>query len=248
MSRATRTAVFVVSAVTLAGLLGWGLAGLPSFGDFDGRYSELVSRIAVGERHATDIVATVVFDLRGIDTLGEELILFTAATGVLTLLRIQRGETEIEADPDEGRPVGWSASARAVCTALVGPVVVLGIYVVSHGHLTPGGGFQGGIVLLAAFLLLYLGGSRLRDVEPISELELAEGVGIVGFALIGLGGLIIAGAYLENFVDLGQVARPWSGGTIPLLNLAVAIEVLGASLAIVSELLDRKMLSRRREE
>src|SRR4051794_32599684 len=245
VSGRARTTVFTISAVALAAFLAWGFSGLPSVGDFHGRYSELITRIAVPERHASDIVATTVFDIRGADTLIEELILFAAALGVLVLLRLDRGESEVVADSLMGEPVGESRSARAVCAALVGPVLVLGLYVIAHGHLTPGGGFQGGLILMSAVLLAYLGGVRGRTggTESVAGLELADGLGAAGFALIGLGGLFIAGTYLQNFVDLGTFARPWSGGTIPLANISVGLEVFGATLAILSELLDRRLLS-----
>jgi multicomponent Na+:H+ antiporter subunit B len=239
--------VFVLSAAVVAALLAWGFSGLPSVGDFHGRYSELIARIAVPARHASDIVATTVFDLRGADTLIEELILFAAALGVVVLLRLDRGESEIPADALMNEPVASSRSARAVCTALVGPMLVLGLYVIAHGHLTPGGGFQGGLILMSAVLLVYLGGSRMRMTgdESMEAIELADGLGAAGFALIGLGGLLIAGTFLQNFVDLGSFARPWSGGTIPLSNVSVGLEVFGATLAILSELLDRRLLSQR---
>jgi multicomponent Na+:H+ antiporter subunit B len=126
-------------------------------------------------------------------------------------------------------------------------MLVLGLYVIAHGHLTPGGGFQGGLILMSAVLLVYLGGSRMRMTgdESMEAIELADGLGAAGFALIGLGGLLIAGTFLQNFVDLGSFARPWSGGTIPLSNVSVGLEVFGATLAILSELLDRRLLSQR---
>jgi multicomponent Na+:H+ antiporter subunit B len=245
VSRRARTRLFLASVIPLIALGAWGFAGLPAFGDFGGRYGQTIAQIAVPERTASNVVATTVFDFRAIDTLIEELILFAAAVGVLVLLRLRRRESEVEADPSEGLPVGRSDTARAVCTALVGPTLVLGLYVVAHGHLTPGGGFQGGIVLMSAALLVHLAGSRLRlgKAEPIDALDAAHGLGAAGFVLIGLGGLVLAGAYMENFVDLGTFARPWSGGTIPVSNVIVGLEVVGATLAILAELLDRRLLS-----
>jgi multicomponent Na+:H+ antiporter subunit B len=245
MSRSARLGVFVVGALPLAALLVWGFAGLPSFGGFDGAYGQMLAHLSVPETGATSSIATTTFDFRGVDTLGEEFILFTAAVGVLVLLRAQRQDEEVAAEPvSPHRPTAESLSLRGFATALAGPVLVLGIYVVTHGHLTPGGGFQGGVVLMTSILLLYLAGTKLRGarVRPLDAVELAEGVGAAGFVLIGIGGLILAGAFLENFLPSGTPGNLISGGDIPLLNISVGLEVMGATLVILGELLDQEFL------
>jgi multicomponent Na+:H+ antiporter subunit B len=248
MSRRLRMAIFGLGAVGTATLLVWGLAGLPSFGDFDGRYGQLLAHMTVPERHATSAVAVSTFDFRGLDTLGEEFILFTAAVGVLVLLRAQRAGETVAAEPIRQRhPTAESLTLRSIAAALAAPVLVLGVYVVTHGHLTPGGGFQGGVVLMTAFLLVYLAGThlRLRRTRPLSAMEAAEGAGAAGFALIGAGGIVLAGAFLENFLPFGTVGNLVSGGVVPLLNLSVGLEVMGAVLVVVGELLDQRFLVRK---
>jgi multicomponent Na+:H+ antiporter subunit B len=244
VSRRSRLWVFAVSGAGVAALLAWGFAGLPAFGDFDGAYGELVSQIAVPRRVASDIVGTLTFDIRGIDTLGEEFILFAAAVGVLALLRLQRGDEEIPAEPRRRHPTAESRSLRSAVAMLAAPMLVLGLYITTHGHLTPGGGFQGGVVLMSAILLVYLAGARiaLGRKAPVERMELAEGAGAAGFALIGVGGLLFATAFLQNFLPLGNFGYLWSGGTIPFANLAVGFEVMGAMLAIAAELLDQRLL------
>jgi multicomponent Na+:H+ antiporter subunit B len=246
MSLRVRRAVFAVGALGLAALLAWGFAGLPALGDFDGRYGELIARIAVPQRTASEVVGTTTLDYRAFDTLGEELILFTAAVGVAVLLRLQRGDRPQPAAADAREPTGRSHALRAIGVALFGPVILLGLYVIAHGHLTPGGGFQGGVILMSAFLLVFLSGARLRHIgraPQVEGIELAEGLGVAGFGLIGLGGLLIGSAFLENFLPLGSFGELVSGGTLPLSNIAIAIEVMGATLAILGELLDERLLS-----
>jgi multicomponent Na+:H+ antiporter subunit B len=246
MSARGRLGGFGVGAVGLAALLVWGLSGLPSFGDFDGAYGQKLAHLAVPERHATSSISVTTFDFRGVDTLGEEFILFTAAVGVLALLRVLRSEEEVTAEPTSSHlPTGQSRSLRSLATALAAPVLVLGIFVVTHGHLTPGGGFQGGVVLMTAILLVYLAGTNLRARgRPLDAMELSEGAGAGGFALIGVGGILFAGAFLENFLPFGTVGNLVSGGVIPLLNITVGLEVAGAILVILGELLDQYLLRR----
>jgi multicomponent Na+:H+ antiporter subunit B len=248
VSRRLRLGLFGVGAAGLAAFLAWGLAGLPAFGHFDGAYGQALAHLAVPDTGATNAVAATTFDFRGVDTLGEEFILFTAAVGVLTLLRAQRAETSESAEPERTHlPTAESRSLRSFAVALVAPVLVFGLYVVTHGHLTPGGGFQGGVVLMTSVLLIYLAGTNLkrrtRRMSPLAATELAEGIGAGGFALIGLGGIVLAGSFLESFLPDGTPGSLLSGGTIPLLNISVGLEVMGAIVVILGELLDQKLLS-----
>lgn len=248
MTQRLRLAVFGVGAVGLGALLVWGLGGLPDFGDFAGRYGHVLAHSAVPQRKATSAISVTTFDYRGVDTLIEEFILFTAAVGVMVLLRVQRAEEEVPAEPEAvRRPTARSGSLRSLGTALVGPVLVLGIDIVLHGHLTPGGGFQGGVILMTALFLIYLAGSHINlgRLRPLGAMEASEGVGAAGFAVIGLGGIVLAGAYLENFIAPGQVGYLISGGFLPLLNIAVGLEVMGALLVVLGEFLDQRLLMRK---
>jgi len=156
------------------------LSGLPPFGEYRGPYGDVLNAVAVGERRATNVVAAVTFDYRGVDTMGEELILFAAVIGTAILLRAQRDEEEQDpSETVEGRSAPPTSSAvRVLGLALLGPIVLFGIYVVAHGHLSPGGGFLGGVVLATSALLVFLSGEyvTLRRVEPadlIAEVDVA---------------------------------------------------------------------------
>ena len=94
MTPTLRRRVFLVAAAVAGGLLLWGLTGLPDYGVYPGPYGDVLNAVAVGERKATNVVAAVTFDYRGVDTMGEEYILFAAVIGVAILLRAQRDERE----------------------------------------------------------------------------------------------------------------------------------------------------------
>ena len=238
--------------VVLAGLGVMGAAllaaclGLPDFGHPRGPYATEAIRLALHARHTTSTVAAITFDIRGIDTLGEELILFSAAAGATVLLRSQRAEREARDAVERHHALAARTppSVRAAGGALAGPVLVLGVYIVAHGQLTPGGGFQGGVVLAAAFLLVYAAGHFIRAdrVEPVSVVEAAEAASAGAYVLIALGGLVFAGAAMENFLPYGRTGELLSGGMIPVLNVAVGVEVCGAITLILSELFDQAML------
>ncbi|MGH2865073.1 MAG: MnhB domain-containing protein [Solirubrobacteraceae bacterium] len=250
MSERARLSLFLVGAAGLAALLVWGIAGLPSFGAFNGASALLIDHMVVAQRHATDAVAAVNFDYRALDTLGEEFILFTSVVGLAVLLREQRSERERppEQASEEHRFQGSSYALRALTLLLVGPLVVLALYVDSHGALTPGGGFQGGVVGAAGLLLVFLGGGYLtmRRLSPHSLVELAETGGAAGYGLIGLGGVVFAGVFFKNFLGLGTPGELLSAGTIPLSSMAVGLEVTGAFVLLWSEFLDQALIVRQR--
>jgi multicomponent Na+:H+ antiporter subunit B len=240
-----RALVAAVALAGLAALLAWAASELTPFGTPSGPANAVV-RTLVHERHAANAVNGVTYDLRALDTLGEELILFVAALGSAVLLRHGRGEVEEERDEEEdGPPAARIADAlRVAGAALVGPLVVLGVYVIVHGHLSPGGGFQGGVIVAAGLLLVYAAGRiiALERVEPIALVEAVESAGAMAYALVAIGGLVFAAAALANFLPFGTTGNLLSAGTIPVLSVAVGVEVTGAVALILTELLDQTLL------
>jgi multicomponent Na+:H+ antiporter subunit B len=246
VSLRARTALFAASGAAFAGVLLYGLAGLPDFGHYLGPYGLVLDEHAVGERHVTNLPTAVNFDYRAIDTLGEEFILFAAALGMAVILRFRRGQ-EARAPERADELAQGTDVARVVGLALIGPLLLLGFYVVAHGHLTPGGGFQGGVILAAGLLLVFLAGelTTMRRLRPWTLIEVTESLGAAGYAAIGVAGLIGAGAFFANVLPLGPVGALQSGGTIPLANLAVSLEVTAAFVMVFSELLEQVLVVHR---
>jgi multicomponent Na+:H+ antiporter subunit B len=239
MNRRARVGLFGLSAAGLAALMLWGVAGLPDFGHYRGPYGKVLNSVAVGERHTTNVVAAVVFDYRGFDTLGEEFILFASVMGVALLLREtpkrrQRVPERIRSDAVRLAGVGFAAGLLAV-----------GLYVVAHGYLTPGGGFQGGVVLASAFALVYLAGDyrSYRRLAPVPAVDFVEGTGAGGYAVIGIVSLLLGSAYLQNFGPLGTTGTLASAGSIPLLNITSALEVSAAFVILFTEFLEELELT-----
>jgi len=250
VSHQGRRGLFLVAAAGLAALLVHGLAGLPGVGHFHGHYGLLLAHVAVPERQATDIVNSITYDYRGVDTMGEEFILFASAIGLVIVLRQMQGERQ---DDDRDRDdASESAADRASQTSaalrVLGLALVLGIYFASQGQLTPGGGFQGGVILAAALILVYLAGRyrAMTRLRPIPVVELAEGLGAAGYAAIGVGGLIAGAQFLLNFIPQGSMGNLLSGGTIALLSAVVGLEVAGAFTLVFAEFMDQRRLTRRR--
>jgi multicomponent Na+:H+ antiporter subunit B len=125
-------------------------------------------------------------------------------------------------------------------------LLLTGIETVTHGQLTPGGGFQGGVVLASGLYVVYLGTNytTVERFEPNALLEASDGLGASGYVLIGLLGLLAGTSFLSNVVGLGVTGAAVSGGTIQLLNVVVGLEVAGGFAILASEFLDQTSVIR----
>jgi multicomponent Na+:H+ antiporter subunit B len=244
-----RIGVFALGGPGLAAVLVLGFRGLPAFGRYHGVYGFVVNGVELTERHATDMVTALNFDLRAFDTLGEEYILFASVVGVALLLRKLREESEAERarGTEDHQFAGASDALRATSLVLVPIIVALGCYVVLHGVLTPGGGFQGGIVLAAGPIAVLLAGRyvAMHVVAPEWALEALDSLGAAGYALIGTSGLVFASAFFYNYLPLGIPAHLLSAGIMPLNSVAVGLEVTGAFLLVWTEFLDQALIVQR---
>lgn len=241
MTTRGRTALFLAGAGGLGALLLWGLAGLPDFGHYAGPYGDILVRVAKPQRNIANVVTGVVFDWRGFDTMGEELILFGAVVGVAMLLRETR-EHDVADVVDAVR----SDAVRAAGLVAVPVTFVLALSVIAHGHLTPGGGFQGGVVASAAFALVFLS-AEYRAYHRIGGTALwdsVEGTGAGAFVGLGLLALALGLAFLENFLPLGTWNTLLSTGSIPLLNWASGVAVAAGFVLVYGEFLQETMAVR----
>ena len=246
MTRTARLLLFGVGAAGFGVVLVYGLAGLPAFGHYNGVYGHVLNGIGVTERHATDLVTALNFDFRAFDTLGEEFILFASVLGVVLILRQMRGEHERPrgVQDDQHTFAGASEALRALSLAMVPVILAIGVYIVVHGQLTPGGGFQGGVILATGPLAVFLAGRylRMKIVAPEKLVEIGEAMGALGYALIGLSGLVLAGVFFKNFLPLGATGHLLSGGQMDLASTAVGLEVSGAFMVAFSEFLDQALV------
>jgi len=235
MSSRARTTLFLVAAAGLAVILVLGLIDLPPMGDYRGPYGYVVTQVAVYERHATDVVNAINYDYRAFDTLGEEFILFASVVGVLLLFRPspnQQGEQEQQKggdleDDEESLPV--SDALRVSTQVIMGVMIVFGVYIATHGQLTPGGGFQGGVILASTPILIYLAGD-VRAFEKITSsplVKLAECGGAGGYGVIGIIALLAGTHFLTNYLPLGTTGDLFSSGTIAVISVVVGLEVTG---------------------
>jgi len=175
-------------------------------------------------------VTTVVVYFRGFDTLGEIAVLFIASLGIGLMLS-ENSQCEIKAE---------SNFMLKTASTLLFPIITLyGVYVMIYGHLSPGGGFQGGVIIASAVLLLLI---SHKDFEvPHSVIVLLETLAGVSYVLIGLIGLFTLDIFLGNFLphDVAQMGMLVSGGIIPIIYIIVGVKVGSEMSMIVQNLIKR---------
>lgn len=242
MSVRARTILLLVAFLVIAPEI-WALAqALPPFGWPTSRYGPTVNLLIPPLRHVANMVTAVNFDVRGIDTVGEEMMLVGAVTGTVLLLRGSRGESPTDrADQKSGRPVVHRSDAVVLVSRLAASVLMIfGIYVVSQGTETPGGGFQAGVLIATSFVLVYLGegyaGWRRLIRGPV--MTFLEGSGGFVFIAAAAWPLFLGRPALENILPLGTFKAMTAGGMMILGNVAVTVAVAGSFGALMLEFME----------
>lgn len=171
------------------------------------------------ESGAANMVTSIVVDYRSFDTLGEVTVLFVSALGVAFVL----------GNAKQRKGFGFAPSFLLQYGAkLVFPIIlVVGVYIFVHGHLTPGGGFPGGSMIASAMLLLYLAEENVQS--AIHGFKILEGVAGSVYVIIGLAGVAVGGYFLLNFLPTGTVGTLFSAGIIPIVYVVIGLKV-GAEL------------------
>lgn len=185
---------------------------------------------------APNAVTTIVFDFRGYDTLGETLILITS---VITVSVVFGRGAFIEEEKAELKHVIPTPIQSVFGTPVILVLMCFGLLLIFGGHLTPGGGFQGGSVLATAFFIsIVIYGVRKNPFHYGHDFLIGmETLGALIFLLLGLVGVAVSGYYLYNvganiwgygLVDFLKYVDPTNAGILPYLNVAVGLEVFGS--------------------
>jgi multicomponent Na+:H+ antiporter subunit B len=236
VSRRVRLWLVLTGGAGLAVLLVAACLNLPSFGGDRHPYGDRAVRASIA-RHTANVVSSVNFDQRAFDTLGEMTILFGAVLGCVMLLRQTRDEHRARPEPAEVAP-----PVRRYALLVLPVALVTGIYVIAHGQLSPGGGFQGGVVAATALHLLYLGADyrALERIRPLGVYEVGDALAASSYVVLGLAGLLGSTTFLANsLLPYGTFNTLSSGGTVPLLNAAVGMEVACAVVLLLARFLDQ---------
>lgn len=175
---------------------------------------------AATEVGTANIVTAIIVTYRGLDTLGEVTVLFLTAA-IIGLVLSSRDKTSRQKPEPRHEPGELLVTGSRLLTPLI---LLFGSYIFINGHLTPGGGFQGGAILASATLLLLLTG----PVKHISHrlITLLESISGLVFVVAGLLGIILAGGFLDNrILPTGELGDLISAGSIPIIYSFIGLKV-----------------------
>ncbi len=225
----------IVVVVTGAALI-YGTLDMPPFGNPDNPIHQHVAPRYIEESPKEvglpNMVTSVLASYRGFDTLGETLVVFSAAVGVLALLGIRRRDLS----PGEPVPENGLRShvvLRVIAKRIVPLILLFALYVQFHGDFGPGGGFQAGVIASAVFILYALV-FNLRDSFQVVSPKLLHWLtplGVLIYAGTGLVCLLLGGAFLDyNLLAENPQAGQHYG--ILVIELGVGITVFAVMLNI----------------
>ena len=214
-ARARRLLGAAAFPALLAGLV-LGMAELPEFGDPTSPASTHVSprfiEDAAAETGAANMVTAVLADYRGYDTLGETAVIFAAGLGCLVILAAAGARPDL---PAAGMSHPFGSVILDSATRILVPVVLLfAVYVLIHGHISPGGGFQGGVLFGSGLIMMRLVWGPAHEGRADHPKAPAFGPSLRG-------SLILACAGILGYVGIGLAAMAFGGeflnyGTLPL--------------------------------
>ena len=176
------------------------------------------------ELGAANVVTSVVVTYRGLDTLGEVTILFAAAAVVGLLIHLNRNENNIRREGSE---------LLKTASSLLFPLILMfGGYVFINGHLSPGGGFQGGAIIASAVVLSVLANPNRKIGHTV--LSVIESLSGIFYVALGAAGVILAvNGFLDNrILPLGDFGSLFSAGLIPVIYSVIGLKV-GSELSSV---------------
>lgn len=175
---------------------------------------------AAQEIGAANIVTAIIVTYRGLDTLGEVTVLFLTAAivGLVLSHDLRRTAAPVSSRPGPGELLVTGSRL------LVPLILLFGVYIFVNGHLTPGGGFQGGAILASASLLLLL----TQPVKQFSHRLITRLESVSGLVFVGIGvlGIALAGGFLDSrILPTGPLGELFSAGTIPIIYSFVGLKV-----------------------
>ena len=227
----------VLLCVGIIGILVITAQYLPPFGHPENPANNEVSRRYIEngmeETGAVNIVAGMILDYRAFDTLGESNVLFTAVCAVMLLLRVTADkrrsaayQLELETDDRMYEPKN-DLILQKVARLLIPCILLLGMYIILNGHLSPGGGFSGGAVM-GAGLILMLNAYGFRRMERFFTIRLFRAVTVCALSFYALSkaySFFTGANHLPSIITPGTPGMIFSAGLIPYLNIAVGLVV-----------------------
>ncbi|MDJ0781855.1 MAG: MnhB domain-containing protein [Desulfosarcinaceae bacterium] len=244
------------------GLLVYASLEFPAWGDPMAPASRHVSphyiERSLAETSVPNIVTAVLADYRGYDTMFETIVIFTAGVACLFLLRIfgrrssesrlyrhlptgitlrisRGGAVPLSSKEFERIDLQWvpySVVVRTTCRLIVPFSQLFALYVIAHGHHSPGGGFQGGVILGASIILFAIANNLRASLAWFSEklAVLLCGLGVSIYVATGALSFLLGG----NFLDYGTLSKPFAMGAVAARSLGILMVEIGVGITVMA--------------
>jgi len=197
---------------------------------------DYLSRMALAETGAANTVSSIYLGYRLLDTLGETLVLFVAIIGTMSILSnlhkqsLQSIETYSKLPLEKRAKNSLRTNLVEVVASKLGPIILLfGLYVMLYGHISPGGGFQGGVILASAIVFLALGTEVKSKLTNTNVLFKIESFSFISLILVTTYVVFFPNGFFSN-IDTNNTFI--SASIIIILNIMIGLKV-GTSLASV---------------
>jgi multisubunit Na+/H+ antiporter MnhB subunit len=131
-------------------------------------------------------------------------------------------------------PRGMTPIVKTVVRFAMGIIFMFGCYIILYGHLTPGGGFAGGVILACGYVILTLAFGKELSLRKMSDsaASIVDNTAALMFAVIPMLGFIFGWYFLNFFPYKGEPFHLWSAGTIPIYNIVIGFKVTASLFAI----------------
>ena len=228
-----------IFCIILGAMLIAATGDFPDFGDAHSPANSHLSTYyienALIHAETPNVVTVVLGDYRGFDTMLETAVVLIAALAVSFILRREREDDYVPPDePEEAKP---GLVVKTSAKLLLPPSFIFGLYVLAHGHHSPGGGFQAGVIFGAIFIF-YAFAFGLKEAERFFSERAQRLCMFTGVSIYGGIGLVCLALH-RNFLDYGALAALLPVGEAGARSLAilgietgVALTVMGAMFSI----------------
>jgi multicomponent Na+:H+ antiporter subunit B len=253
-------AIGLIIVVLIGALLLYATQDFPSWGDPQSPASTHIATYhlekAFEETSVPNVVTAVLADYRGFDTMFETAVIFCAGLGCFVLLRIfrkrdedsyyrhvstgitlhiKRGNIPDASSEFERIDTLWTPYdliVKAVCRILAPFVQLFGLYVIAHGHHSPGGGFQGGVILGASVILIAISHDMRTAIGRVSEktIHILMALGVLIYAGIGALCMLLG----RNFLDYASLSRILFTNEIEARSLGILGVEVGVGITVMA--------------
>lgn len=194
----------LIAVLITGALLLYAVADFPAFGDpkSPANASNISTHYitqAQPETHVPNMVTAILADYRGYDTLFETVVIFTAGTAIIAILGLYPVRFQSQKLPPDVEVKDRDLIIIQTCRMLLPVIQLFGLYVIAHGHYSPGGGFQGGVILGASLILWAIARDLPAALNRVSirRAMILASVGILIYAGIGALCLVFNGNFLD---------------------------------------------------